>query len=487
MQLERLLAGVKLLADHTDRDIRISGICYDTREIEPGNLFVALPGYKTDGHRYIHEALDKGAAAVVCQRPPEGKGPWLVVPDARAALARLSANWFGHPARELCVVGVTGTNGKTTTTYLMKSVLEQVLKAKVGLIGTNQNMIGEEVLPAHRTTPESYEVQKLLREMVDAGCSHAVMEVSSHALVLRRVDEIFFRVGVFTNLTQDHLDFHGTMERYRDAKGLLFARSAAAVLNLDDEAGVHYAQTAPCKVFTYSERKDAADLTAKNLRLFPDRVEFEAVAVGAISRVRLPIPGGFTVYNALGVIACCMALGLELGAVAEALGRAQGVKGRIEVVPAAADYTVLIDYAHTPDALENILTTVRDFTKGRLICLFGCGGDRDRTKRPVMGGIASSLADLCIVTSDNPRTEEPGAIIAEILGGMKEGGAPYLVEPDRRSAIRMALAEARAGDVVVLAGKGHETYQEIDGVQHHLDEREEVARFFSTDDTHTET
>ncbi len=486
MRLESLLAGVTCSADHTDRDVPISGVCYDTRELMPGNLFVALPGYKTDGHRYIREALDKGAAAVVCQHPPEGAGPWLVVPDARAALARLSANWFGHPARALCVLGVTGTNGKTTTTYLLKSVLERVLGAKVGLIGTNQNMIGEEVLPAHRTTPESYEVQRLLREMADAGCSHAVMEVSSHALALHRVDEIFFRVGIFTNLTQDHLDFHGTMERYRDAKGLLFAQSATAVLNLDDEAGAYYAESAPCKVLTYSERKDAADLTAKNLRLFPDRVEFEAVAVGAISRVKLPIPGGFTVYNALGVIACCMALGLELGEVAAALGQARGVKGRIEVVPVPADYAVLIDYAHTPDALENILTAVRDFTKGRLICLFGCGGDRDRTKRPVMGGIASALADLCVVTSDNPRTEEPGAILADILGGMSAGGAPYLVEPDRRAAIRLALSQARAGDVVVLAGKGHETYQEIDGVQHHLDEREEVARFFAPDDTHTE-
>lgn len=480
MQLARLLEGVELLADHAAGDVTISGICYDTREIEPGNLFVALPGYKTDGHRYIHEAMEKGAAAVVCQQPPEGEGPWLVVPDARVALAALSANWFGHPAQELCVVGVTGTNGKTTTTYLMKSVLEQVVKAKVGLIGTNQNMIGDEALPAHRTTPESYEVQKLLREMADAGCSHAVMEVSSHALVLHRVDEIFFQAGIFTNLTQDHLDFHGTMESYRAAKGLLFTKTENAILNLDDEAGAYYTQTVPCRVFTYSERKDAADLTAKNLRLFPDRVEFEAVAVGAISRVRLPIPGGFTVYNALGVIACCLALGLELADVAQALGRAQGVKGRIEVVPTPTDFTVIIDYAHTPDALENILTAVRDFTKGRLLCLFGCGGDRDRTKRPIMGGIVSSLADVCIVTSDNPRTEEPGAIIADILAGMGAGGAPRLVEPDRRTAIRMALAEARAGDVVVLAGKGHETYQEIDGVQHHLDEREEVARYFAT-------
>lgn len=477
MRLEKLLAGVEVLSDAAG-DVEISGICYDTREIRPGELFVALPGYKTDGHRYIEKAMEMGAAAVVCATAPQEPGPWITVADPRAALAVLSANWFGHPARALCVIGVTGTNGKTTTTYLMKSVLEQTLDAKVGLIGTNQNMIGEKILPAHRTTPESYEVQKLLREMADSGCTHAVMEVSSHALVLHRVDAISFRAGIFTNLTRDHLDFHGTMEDYRAAKALLFDKAERAILNLDDETGELFASTVPCPVFTYSERKDEADLTAKNLRLFPDRVEFEAVTLGAISRVKLPIPGGFTVYNALGVIACCLSLGIGLSAVAAALGQARGVKGRIEVVPTPTDYTIIIDYAHTPDALENILTTVRDFTPGRVICLFGCGGDRDRTKRPMMGAVASLLADFAVVTSDNPRTENPHAIIADIRAGMKPGGAPYVVVPDRRAAIRYALDGAKAGDVVVLAGKGHETYQEIDGVQHHLDEREEVAAYF---------
>ena len=483
MRLRDLLDGAEVLDCRLAGDVEISGLCHDTRELKPGDLFVALPGYKTDGHRYIAQAMALGAAAVLCRTAPESPGPWITVDDPRAALAVLSANWFSHPARELCVVGVTGTNGKTTTTYLMKSVLEQVLGAKVGLIGTNQNMIGEEILPTQRTTPESYEVQKLLREMALKGCTHAVMEVSSHALALHRVDGIPFRAGVFTNLTRDHLDFHGTMEEYRAAKGLLFQKTETAILNLDDEAGVFYAETAPCPVFTYSERKDEADLTAKNLRLFPDRVEFEAVTMGAISRVRLPIPGGFTVYNALGVIACCLALGLELNAIAAALRNAEGVKGRIEVVPTPAEYTVIIDYAHTPDALENILTTVRDFTPGRVICLFGCGGDRDRTKRPIMGSVGSTLADLSVITSDNPRTEEPLAIIADILRGVGEGGGPYAVVPDRREAIRYALAEARQGDVVVLAGKGHETYQEIDGVHHHLDEREEVAAYFARNRT----
>ena len=479
MRLNQLLAGVAL-TERRAGDVECSGICYDTRTMEPGCLFVALPGYKTDGHKYIAQALEQGAAAVLCQHPPEGEGPWLVTPDARAALAAVSANWFGHPARDLTLLAVTGTNGKTTTTYLLKAMLEGVLGARVGLIGTNQNMVGDEVLPAHRTTPESYEVQQLLREMADAGCTHVVMEASSHALVLHRLDGLRFRAGIFTNLTQDHLDFHGTMEAYRDAKGLLFRQSDTAVLNLDDEAGRYFARTVAVPRLTYSERRDEADLTAKNLRLFPDRVEFEAVAEGAISRVRLPIPGGFTVYNALGVLTCGLALGLPLADCADALAKAPGVKGRIEVVPVPADFAVIIDYAHTPDALENILTTVRDFTAGRVICLFGCGGDRDRTKRPQMGAIAGSLADVAVVTSDNPRTEEPEAIIRDILPGLEGTAAEVVVEPDRRAAIRRALSLAKPGDTVVLAGKGHETYQEVGTRVLHLDEREEVAAYFAS-------
>lgn len=478
MLLEKLLDGVEYTGS-TVQEVEISGICCDTREMIPGCLFVALPGYKTDGHKFIGKALEQGAAAVLCERTPEGDGPWLTVPNARAALATVSANWFGHPAERMAMLAVTGTNGKTTTTYLLKAMLEGVLGAKVGLIGTNQNMIGSQILPAHRTTPESWEVQKLLREMADAGCTHVVMEASSHALVLHRLDGIRFKVGIFTNLTQDHLDFHKTMEAYRNAKGRLFHQTDTAVLNLDDEAGRYFAQTVSCPQLTYSETRDSADLTAKNLRLFPERVEFEAVALGQIARVRLPIPGGFTIYNALGVIACGLALGLPLEKLAAALAAAKGVKGRIEVVPSPAGYTVIIDYAHTPDALENILTTVRDFTQGRVICLFGCGGDRDRSKRPIMGAIAAELADLVVVTSDNPRTEEPEVIISDILEGMKKHSTPSIVEPDRRAAIRCALDQARAGDTVVLAGKGHETYQEINGVQNHLDEREEVAAYFS--------
>ncbi len=478
MRLKALLSGVALLGGFADEDVEISGISYDTRTIRPGELFVALTGYKTDGHRFLREAVKKGAAAVICHKAPEEPGPWLIAADTRAALAAVSANWFGRPADELTVIGVTGTNGKTTTTYLLKAMLEGVLGAKVGLMGTNQNMIGEKVIPAHRTTPESWEVQKLLRDMADSGCTHVVMEVSSHALALHRVDGISFKAGIFTNLTRDHLDFHGTMEEYRRVKGLLFRQTGTAVLNLDDEAGRYYASIVTCPALTYSENKDQADVTAKNIRLFPDRVEFEALTTGAIARVRLPIPGGFTIYNALGVIACGLALKLPLPQVCASLAEAKGVKGRIEVVPTPTDYAVIIDYAHTPDALENILTTVRDFTPGRVICLFGCGGDRDRSKRPVMGAIAAELADLVVLTSDNPRTEDPEAILADIQAGMEGSDTPCMVVPHRREAIRRALDEAKSGDTVVLAGKGHETYQEIGTRRRHLDEREEVAAYF---------
>ena len=480
MNLRDLLAGVPLTGVHCDMEMEITSISYDTRTLTPGALFVAMPGDKTDGHRCIHAALERGAAAVLCQTPPEEPGPWLVTQDSRLALALISANWFGRPGEELTLVAVTGTNGKTTTTSLVKEMLEGVLGQPVGLIGTNRNMVGQTELPAHRTTPESYELQQLLRRMADEGCTHVVMEVSSHALMQHRTAGLTFAVGVFTNLTQDHLDYHHTMEEYRAAKGRLFRQSRCAVLNLDDGAGQWYREQLTIPVFTYSENRDFADLNARNIRLFSSHVEFEAVALGQISRVHLPIPGGFSIYNALATLSVGLVLGLELKAMTAALRCVHGVKGRIEVVPVPRAYTVLIDYAHSPNALENILMTARSFTAGRLICLFGCGGDRDRSKRPIMGAIAGELADLVVVTSDNPRTEEPTAIIREILSGMEPDGERIHVEPDRRQAIGWALAQGKPGDVIVLAGKGHETYQEIGTVQYPMDEREIIASWFET-------
>lgn len=476
MKLSQLLADIEVIQSEVSGEIEIGEVRYDSRAVQPGDLFVAIRGFETDGHQYIASALAKGAAAVVCEEAPAG-APAVVVRSARRALAQIGANRFGHPAERLCLVGVTGTNGKTTTTYLIKHILE-ASGAKVGLIGTNQNLIGEEIVPTERTTPESYELQALFAKMVEAGCTHAVMEVSSHSLVLDRVYGVRFAVGVFTNLTQDHLDFHHTMEEYRSAKAMLFAICDKGVINRDDPAGEKMLLDAACPVETFSAREDSADLVAKDIRMHADSVNFVASASEGIARVHLGIPGQFSVLNALAALGACRALGVPLAAAARALSTAQGVKGRVEVVPTPTEFTVLIDYAHSPDGVENVLRAVRGFTKGRVIALFGCGGDRDRTKRPKMGAIAARLADFCIVTSDNPRTEQPEAIVADIVAGMQDSKTPQEVIVNRPEAIAFALKMAKAGDTIVLMGKGHETYQEINHVKHHLDEREIVAAYF---------
>ena len=481
MKLRELLCGIEVLEVHADLETEISGVSYDSRQTKSGDLFAAIAGYETDGHRFIPMALEKGAACVLCQARPEGEVPYVLTSDSRAALAQLGRNWFGDPAASMTMVGVTGTNGKTTATYLLKDMLERSLGAKVGLIGTNQNMIGEEALHTERTTPESFELQALFRAMADAGCTHVVMEVSSHALCLQRVAGIRFAVGMFTNLSQDHLDFHETMEAYCDAKALLFRQSVKGVYNADDPWAERVTGGAPCPLLSFGER--AGDLRAENIRLSVDGVTFDAVCEGETVPVRVGIPGGFTVYNALGALAAARALGISLAAGAEALASCAGVKGRVEVVPVPRDYTILIDYAVTPDAIENVLTAVRGFAQGRVVILFGCGGDRDRGKRPKMGRIAAQLADFVVVTSDNPRTEDPDFIISEILPGLEGADTPYMVEPDRVRAIRWAMDHAQPKDVIILAGKGHETYQIVGHEKRHLDEREVVADYIAE---HTE-
>ena len=477
MKLQDLLKGVAVLESTAAPDTEINEVRYDSRAVRPGDLFVAIRGYATDGHQYIGKALEQGAAAIVCEEAPAGV-PAVVVENARRALAEIAANRFGHPADSMVMLGVTGTNGKTTTTYLVKHMLEDAGR-KVGLIGTNQNLIGDEVVETERTTPESYELHALFARMRDAGCTHVIMEVSSHSLVLDRVHGIHFAVGAFTNLTQDHLDFHKTMEEYRRAKALLFTISDKGVINLDDPAAGAMLADAKCPCLTFSCEKDAADLTAKNLKLHADGVEFVAATRGDLARVKLPIPGHFSAENALTALGIVLQLGMPLADAAKSLATATGVKGRVEVVPTDTDYTVLIDYAHSPDGVENVLRAVRGFAKGRVVALFGCGGDRDRTKRPKMGKIAADLADFCIVTSDNPRTEDPKAIIDDILEGMKGTKTPMQVIVDRPEAIHWALAHAKKDDIIVLMGKGHETYQEVNHVKHHMDEREIVRDFFA--------
>lgn len=475
MKLKELLSEVRVLECTAALETEIRDISFDSRTTQPGDLFVAVCGYESDGHRFIGMATEKGAAAVLCQRKPETDVPYILVADSRLALAQVSCAYFGYPARELRMIGVTGTNGKTTTTTLIKHVLEQARGAKVGLIGTNANLIGDETLHTEHTTPDSYELQKLLRAMVDAGCTYAVMEVSSHSLVLHRVAGIRFAVGIFTNLSQDHLDFHKTMEAYAEAKALLFSQCDQGVVNLDDPWAQVMLDRAQCPMVTYSAKSNHADLVAKDIRLSASGVRFVAMTGDSLERMKLGIPGMFSVYNALSVIACALALGVTLPECAAALATSKGVKGRAEVVETDGDYTILIDYAVTPDAIDNILTTVREFTPGRLVILFGCGGDRDRGKRPKMGRIAGQKADFVIVTSDNPRTEDPEAIIADILPGLKETRTPYVVRPDRREAIEYAIESHGKGDVIILCGKGHEDYQIIGKTKIHMDEREIVA------------
>lgn len=480
MRLDELLEGieVKTPARAGVIDKEIGEVRYDSRAVEPGDVFVAIRGFETDGHKYIGSAMEKGASVAVCEEAPEDV-PAVVVENSRIALAEIAANRFRHPADHMTMIGVTGTNGKTTTTYLVKHILEES-GFKVGLIGTNQNLIGDEVIETERTTPESFELHKLFARMLEAGCSHVIMEVSSHSLALDRVHGIRFAVGAFTNLTQDHLDFHHTMEEYRKAKAKLFRMCDKGVVNLDDAAAQKMLDDAECECLTFSCDKTDAGLCAKNIRLNADGVEFIADGKNVSAKVKLPIPGHFSVENALTAMGIALQLGIPLEKAGGALANASGVKGRVEVVPTGTDYTVLIDYAHSPDGVENVLKTVRGFAKGRVIAVFGCGGDRDKTKRPRMGAIASELADYCVVTSDNPRTEDPGEIIKDILVGMKGAKTPVKVITERPNAIRWALSHANKDDVVVLMGKGHETYQEINHVKHHMDEREIVRDYLGS-------
>ena len=476
MKLADLMKHVSHIKTNVDMETEITEIVYDSRKVTPGSLFVAVTGFVTDGNKYIPMALEKGAVAVVTATQPQTDIPYILVESDRLALAQLGCAYYDFPAKAMKLIGITGTNGKTSSTLLLKHILEETMGAKVGLIGTMENLIGHEVVPTERTTPESLDLQALFGRMRDSGCSHVIMEVSSHALELDRVGGVEFSVGAFTNLTEDHLDFHKTMENYCDAKAILFARSEKCVANVDDSWCARICSKAKGTVMTASS-KNTADLYATNAQLHSDGVSFTAHYAGEAQDIRLPIPGGFTVYNALTAIGCALHLGVTLQDIAKSLSTAKGVKGRVEVVPTPGKpYTVLIDYAHTPDGLENVLSSVKGYCKGRLIAVFGCGGDRDPIKRPIMGRIGADIADIAIITSDNPRTEEPMAIIRDILAGLEDKNNYEVIE-NRPKAIHHAMDIAQKDDIIVLAGKGHETYQEINGVKHHLDEREVVCQY----------
>ena len=479
MLLGKLLEKTDILEMSADTAVEIGGICYDSRKLKPGELFIAVRGFSHDGHDYIEQAVDAGAACVLCQMAPSVRTPYVLVGDSRKALAAVSAAWFSYPASGLKVIGVTGTNGKTTVTSLLKRVIEGCTGGKAGLIGTNGNKIGDEEFHTEYTTPESLEIQEFLSMAAHKGCRYVVMEVSSHALRLDRVHGIEFETGVFTNLSRDHLDFHESMDDYAGAKSLLFKQSRNAAISVDDEYAPLMIESSAGPVVTYSTGDDAADFVAKSIKLHGDRAEFCAVTIGNLYRVEIPIPGLFSVYNALAVLSATRLLGFDTEDVVKALKTCGGVKGRAEVVPVEGDFTVLVDYAHTPDALRNIITAAKGFTGNRVVTLFGCGGDRDKVKRPLMGCIAVDLSDLVVVTSDNPRTEKPDMIINDILTGLKDTKTPYKVIENRREAIFWALDNLMPGDVLILAGKGHETYQIIGREKRHFDDREVVADYYA--------
>ena len=475
MKLRELIKNLSIIEMSADAEREISGVSYDSRKTEKGDMFVAIRGFEADGHKFIPKAVENGAAVILCEEKPSCDIPYVLVSDSRYGLAIVSRDFFGDPASEMTMIGITGTSGKTSSSYLIKHMLESKLDAKVGLIGTNGNMIGDEFLYTEHTTPESYELHKLFRHMADSGCTHVVMEVSSHSLTLERVAGIHFDVALYTNLSQDHLDFHGTMEEYAAAKRKLFSMCSIGCFNLDDAWADFMRDGASCRTMTFSTEKNEADLVAKDLRLTADGVRFASVSGDEISITKLGIPGMFSVYNALGTMSVGLALGLSLADCSDAMSSAKGVKGRLEIVPTGRDFSVVIDYSHKPDALEKVLKTLKPVTRGRLIALFGCGGDRDKLKRPIMGRIAADNADLVVVTSDNPRTEDPDEIIREIVAGMKDKRTPTKVICDRREAIAWAIDNAAPGDVLLLAGKGHEDYQVVGHEKHHMDEREIVA------------
>ncbi|MDD3927487.1 MAG: UDP-N-acetylmuramoyl-L-alanyl-D-glutamate--2,6-diaminopimelate ligase [bacterium] len=474
--------GAELCGSH---DPEITELAYDSRSVVPGTLFFCLRGEKSDGHGFIEAALKAGASAVCLEDTaslPEGI-PALLVANSRETLAGAAAAFFDYPAARLRLVGVTGTNGKTTTVHLVDQILSAAGR-RSGLLGTAGNRIGAETVPSSHTTPESLDLQRWLHKALAAGLQDVCLEVSSHALDQGRVRECWFDVVAFTNCTQDHLDYHGCMENYAAAKALLFtdyaARSAAAkgpvkaVINFDDRYGRDIALQAEAEVLGYAIERPA-DITAASLQREGAASIFTLKTPDWQREVRLPLIGDFNVYNALAAAAITFALGVEADIIVEALSKVTSAPGRLELVDAGQPFTVLVDYAHTPDGLEKVLSSLSARTGGRLIAVFGCGGDRDRGKRPLMGEVVARLADLAVVTSDNPRSEDPEAIIRDILPGMTTGKAERLIEPDRARAISLALEAAEAGDIVLIAGKGHEDYQIIGAERQHFDDRETAA------------
>lgn len=475
MKLSDILERLEYECVQGSVDVEISGLAYDSRKAGKGSVFVCIPGAVRDGHDFGPQVAEQGAAALIVERKLDIEGiTQIKVKNARYALACLSAAYFGHPAEKLKTIGITGTKGKTTTTYMVKSILESA-GIKTGLIGTIETIIGEERIPASNTTPESYIVQESFAKMVEAGCQCVVMEVSSQGLMLDRVAGFTFDYGVFTNLEKDHIgpNEHKDMEDYIRCKGLLFKQCRLGIVNGDDQHLEQVLEGHTCEIESFG-LKESDDYCAKNLQL-EHRPGFLGIRYDLTGKenfaVDVDIPGRFSVYNSLTAIAICHHFGIEPSLIQKALSEVK-VKGRVEIVPVTDRYTLLIDYAHNAMSLESLLTTLREYHPKRLVCLFGCGGNRSKDRRYEMGEVSSKLADLTVVTSDNPRYEKPEDIIADIIVGVEKGPGKYIKITDRKEAIRYCMLHAEEGDVIVLAGKGHEDYQEIEGVKHHMDERD---------------
>lgn len=474
MLLRKLLEGLNYELLKGDDNLEVNNINYDSRKISNGDMFIAIKGYSTDGHKFINKAHESGAKVIVCEDILENMPECTVIKvlDSRKALAIAASNFYGNPKDRLKIIGVTGTNGKTTSTFIIKSILE-IAGYKVGLLGTIANYIGDKKLHADRTTPESLEMHSLFNDMVNDGVDYCVMEVSSHSLYLNRVYGIEFQEGLFTNLTQDHLDFHETFENYYKAKFLLFKNSKNIITNIDDIYGKRIYNEASGYKTTYSLENNA-DVAASNVVMHSRGAEFDMSYNNNKVHVNINIPGKYNIMNALGSASVCLCEGIDIEIIKKGLTNMSGVPGRCELVTKDYDlgYDVIVDYAHTPDGLENILKTAKEFTSGRLISVFGCGGDRDKTKRPIMGKLGTELSDIAVITSDNPRTEEPISIINDIVSGIKKDN--YMVVENRRDAIKEAMKIAQKGDVIVVAGKGHEDYQILKDKTIHFDEREIV-------------
>ncbi|GAB6152437.1 UDP-N-acetylmuramoyl-L-alanyl-D-glutamate--2,6-diaminopimelate ligase [Desulfosporosinus burensis] len=477
--LSDMTNGIEVLEASGDSQVIIRGITMDSRHVQPGDLYACVPGFKVDGHDFAASAISSGAVALIVERFLPLNVPQVKVSNVRQVLGLLAANVYGQPSEQLELVGVTGTNGKTTITYLIEKIGSRQGK-KVGIIGTLGSRIDGRDIPGERTTPEAIEVQKLLGEMVAEGVDLAVMEVSSHALALGRVVGCEFDAGIFSNLTQDHLDYHKTMEDYLEAKARLFAHylkgkkssPKISILNGDDPAFFELSHASAATVVSYGIHNEA-DYRAENVEVTTEGVRFQVRFREHSQEIGYATPGFFSVYNAMAAFAWGVERGYDSAAVADALADISGVPGRFESVRLGQPFQVIVDYAHTPDGLENVVRTARDFTKGRLITIFGCGGDRDRSKRPLMGEVASRGSDFLFVTSDNPRSENPDQIIQEILAGVS--GVEYVALSDRREAIWAACRMAKPGDTILIAGKGHETYQIFGTEVHPFDDRE-VAR-----------